>query len=655
MKKFLIGISLFFVSLIVFAEFENANYSWEANPKRHVLTIDEESENTVRIKDLRILEYAYNDANTLEMVLVVHKIIRVNNDAAVNANNKVYISMRNVSELLQLHVRSIGKTGKVTELDKGNIKEIDNIEKNHGYKIFAIEGVEVGSEIEYLYILKSKPEFYGREYVQFGALNKDVTIKIICPSNLVFETKSFNGFPEMKDTTYNSKNYLSVENVSVPVLLEETFANYERNRMRLEYRLSYNTYRNEGKSKLFTYAEVAKNIYTNTHPVDTKSDKAVLKLIATIGLDNISNPEDKIKSVEKYVKNNIVLVESGADQFSALPMILKGKQANEKGVVILYNKIFELSKIKYELVMTSDRMDLPFDESFESWDYLTKYVFYFPTTEKYFAPCQVGMRYPMIPYTYLDNYGLFIKPVVIGEIKSAVSEVRYIAENSYKETYDNLDMNITFKMDDDKVLIDLSRALGGYSGNGIVAFYDLISDEDKSKILKELAEGSIEEAQLIKGEAKNTDRNNCTFYVPLILDFKMESSALLESAGDKFIFNVGKVIGQQSQLYQEKQRKQPVECDYNRSYIRKIAINIPDGYVFRNLDQLNFFKEMKNAKGEVTCRFKSSYTIEGTKVIVSIEEFYSQLHYPLSEFEQYRSVINAAADFNKVAIVLQKK
>ncbi|WP_299255617.1 DUF3857 domain-containing protein [uncultured Cytophaga sp.] len=655
MKKCLIGISLFFVSLITFAEFENADYTWEASPKRHALTSEDEAENTVRIKDVRILEYAYNDARLLEMIQVVHKIIRVNNDAAVNENNKVFISMRDVSDLLQLHVRSISKSGKITELDKGNIKEIDDVEKNHGYKIFAIEGVEVGSEIEYIYILKRTPEFYGREYVQLGTLNKDVTIKIICPENLTFETKSFNGFPTMKDTTYNEKNYLTVQNVSVPVLLEEEFANYERNRMRVEYRLSYNTYRNDGKSKLFTYAEVAKNIYANTHPVDTKSDKAVLKLISTIGLSSLVNPEDKIKAVEKYVKNNIVLVESGSTQFSTLSSILKGKQANETGLVILYNKIFELAKIKYELVMTSDRMDLPFDETFESWDYLTKYVFYFSTTEKFFAPTEVGMRYPMIPYSYLDNYGLFIKPVVIGEIKSAVSEVRYIGENSSKETYDNLDINLSFKMEDDKVLIDLTRSLGGYSGNGIVAFYDLISDEDKNKILKELAESTVEDAQMIKGEAKNTDRNNCTFYVPLLLDLKMESSSLLESAGDKFIFNIGKVIGQQSQLYQEKQRKQPVECDYNRSYMRKIVINIPDGYKMENLDQLILFKEIKNAKGEVTCKFKSEYKIEGTKVIVSIEEFYSQLHYPLSEFEQYRSVVNAAADFNKVAVLLQKK
>lgn len=655
MKKFLIIVNLFFISFLTFAKFENETYTWESKPQRHILTAEEETENTVQIKDVRILEYAYSDAGLLEMIQVTHKIIRVNNDAAVNENNKVYISMRYVSELLQLHVRSISKTGKVTELDKGNIKEIDNVEKNHGYKIFAIEGVEVGSEIEYLYILKRSPSYYGREYVQYTTLNKDVTIKIISPENLIFETKSFNGFPTMKDTTYNEKNYSTISNVSVPVLLEESFANYERNRMKLEFRLSYNTVRDQGKTKLFTYAEVSKTIYANTHPIDKKSDKTVLKLIGTLGLANMSNEEEKIKAVEKYIKNNIALVESRSEEFNTLSFILKGKQADESGLVILYNKMFELAKIKYELVLTSDRMDLPFDESFESYDYLSKYVFYFPSTEKFLAPTEVGMRYPMIPYGCLDNYGLFIKPVVLGEIKSAVSEVKYIPENASKETFDNLDIFLTFKLEDDNVMIDLSRSLGGYSGNGIVAFYEVISEEDKNKVLKELAESTIEDARLIKGEVKNTDRNNCTFYVPLVLDFKMESSALLESAGDKFIFNIGKVIGLQSQLYQEKQRKQPVESDYNRSYMRKIVLNIPEGYKMENLDKLNISKEISNSKGEITCKFKSEYTVEGNKIIVAIEEFYSQLHYPLSEFEQYRSVINAAADFNKVAILIQKK
>jgi hypothetical protein len=655
MKKYFVILAFFFIFFSSLAGFENRNYYWAKTPVRHTLTEAEELENTVTLKDLRILEYAYNDAGALEMLHVIHKIIRVNNDAAVNENNKVYIPMFDVFELYELNVRSISKTGKVTELNKNNIKEIDNVQKNQGYKIFAIEGVEVGSEIEYFYLIRKSPKYYGRQYVQFESLNKDVTIKIICPENLIFETKSYNGLAVMKDTIHDEKRYLSIDNVSIPILLEEDFANYERNRMHIEYRLSYNTYRNDGKSRLFTFAEVAKNIYANTHPVDTKSDKAILKLINTMGLNALTNAEDKIKAVEKYVKSNFVIVDVSATQLSTLSYVLKNKQASESGIVILYNKIFELANIKYELVVTSNRMSLPFDNTFDSWDYLTTYAYYFSQTDKFLSPIETGMRYPMIPSEITANYGLFIKPVVIGEIRSGVSEIKFIPENSYLETRNDLDIAITFNIDADKVFIDLKRTLGGYSGNPIVSYYDQISDEDKAKVLKSLAESTIEDAQMISGEAQDTDVNNCTFTTPLIIKYKMESTSLLESAGDKFIFNVGKVIGEQSQLYQEKERKQPVECDYNRSYARNIVITIPDGYTMVSLEKLNFNQVMKNADGKVTCQFVSSYKVEGNKVIITINEFYSQINYPLSEFEQYRAVVNAAADFNKVAVLLQKK
>ena len=40
---------------------------------------------------------------------------------------------------------------------------------------------------------------------------------------------------------------------------------------------------------------------------------------------------------------------------------------------------------------------------------------------------------------------------------------------------------------------------------------------------------------------------------------------------------------------------------------------------------------------------------------VDVMETYAQLRYELSEFETFKKVINAAADFNKVVLVLEKK
>jgi hypothetical protein len=53
--------------------------------------------------------------------------------------------------------------------------------------------------------------------------------------------------------------------------------------------------------------------------------------------------------------------------------------------------------------------------------------------------------------------------------------------------------------------------------------------------------------------------------------------------------------------------------------------------------------------------FVSNYTLEGQTLTVTINEYYKQLYAPLERYEDYRKVVNAAADFNKVTLVLEKK
>jgi hypothetical protein len=59
--------------------------------------------------------------------------------------------------------------------------------------------------------------------------------------------------------------------------------------------------------------------------------------------------------------------------------------------------------------------------------------------------------------------------------------------------------------------------------------------------------------------------------------------------------------------------------------------------------------------GKRTMAFTSSYKLEGNVVKISVSEYYTNIVYPLSIFEDFRKVINAAADFNKIALVFEKK
>jgi len=59
--------------------------------------------------------------------------------------------------------------------------------------------------------------------------------------------------------------------------------------------------------------------------------------------------------------------------------------------------------------------------------------------------------------------------------------------------------------------------------------------------------------------------------------------------------------------------------------------------------------------GERDYSFTSSYKMDGDKVIVQVYEFYKSMYAPISEYEVFRKVINASADFNKVTLVIEKE
>lgn len=83
-------------------------------------------------------------------------------------------------------------------------------------------------------------------------------------------------------------------------------------------------------------------------------------------------------------------------------------------------------------------------------------------------------------------------------------------------------------------------------------------------------------------------------------------------------------------------------------------VEIPIGYQVKNLNDLNINILHKDGD-EQTMGFKSSYTQTGRNITINIVEDYRKIQYPLSQFEDFKKVINAAADFNKVVLVLEKE
>ena len=138
----------------------------------------------------------------------------------------------------------------------------------------------------------------------------------------------------------------------------------------------------------------------------------------------------------------------------------------------------------------------------------------------------------------------------------------------------------------------------------------------------------------------------------MVVKGSFTSNSYIELAGDAILFKAGELIGPQSELYQERERKLPVANSYNRGYARKIKVQIPKGFNIQNPDDLIMKEQVFDDNEKLIYNFVSNYVLNGQVLEITIEEYYDELNYPVEKFEAFRKVINSAADFNKIVLVL---
>ena len=161
-----------------------------------------------------------------------------------------------------------------------------------------------------------------------------------------------------------------------------------------------------------------------------------------------------------------------------------------------------------------------------------------------------------------------------------------------------------------------------------------------------------------KIKTKYTDINDHeTVEKPVIVDAQLEVSKIIESAGEKTILKIGELIGEQSELYSDKPRQSKIVNFYPHMYTRIIVVHVPDGYTVKGLEKFVIKNLYQNPNGETTdsIGFESNYLLDGNTLTITCTEYYGFLEWPKEKYEQYRTVINSAADFNKLSIIFDPK
>lgn len=649
---------------LFFTQFANAqfikpeNFTFPSTPEKIEVDKQFKDASAVVLKDIRIMNFFYDKDNYkkgLQSLFSTYKVIQINDTRAIESYNKIYIPLSGVIDILDIRARTISPTGVIVELNKTNIKEVENKEGEGAYKIFAVEGLEKGSRLEYYFKVKKEVEYSFRITTQGSEPVQLQQIHIISPGNLKFDYKTYNGVSQSVDSLFsedttgdNDRRFTVITSKDVVGREEEKYSDYTASLMRHEIQLAYNSV--IGKARVLTYSSAVQRMYPVFYTEDPKAAKPIQKLSNELGLSKLS-PEDKIKHIEFYVKANIQEVKSDGDEYIDVVKILQKRLARSAGIIRLYMHLFTANGITCQVVYTTDRTKIVFDPDFETWNYLDETILYFPDFDSYLDPSSVVLRYPQIPLGYSLNNGLFMEEVSVGKFKSATGTIKKIPASDVSKNGEVIDAYCKFNKSLDSVNVKLTRSYSGFLASNDRFAYNYLQKDEKKKFMDELIKFCMPDGKVISEELKNTGLLEGD--KPLDIIGEVAGGALIEKTGKDVLFKIGDLIGLQTEMYQDKPRQSDIDVELENYLNRTLRVEVPAGYKLSGLEALN-----ANVKcmfeGKEACGFVSSYELKGNILTVTVKEFYNVVLMPKSQFDSFRKVINASADFNKINIVLEK-
>lgn len=633
-------------------ELYGSSFTWNDKPVLHAMPENFKAASAVYLADNRIYQYKFENKDLVQYNHV-YKLIKVADDKGIEMFNKVYIPVYQNSEINDIKARVINATGKIIDVPASKIKD-EMIEGNR-YRFFAMEGLDKGSEIEYSYVTKKNPSFFGSETFQSQSTPYvKVNISLVVPKHLKFDAMGFNGLTVLPDSVIDDDRIIAAYSDNIPELEDEKYGLRDPYLQRIDFKLSYNLSKNSNV-RIYTWSEMARNVHKNLTTISDKEKKAVNKFVNAANIPDNANEETVIKLLEDHMKNKInideKLISENAENIEA---IIKSGNSNNFGATRLMIAMLENKGIRYQAVFPSIRNQLPLVEELENWYRVEEMLLYFPSTQKFLEPTSVILRYPYVDPYWAATRGLFLKTTTIGDVTTAIAKFDTIPMLPFDQHAHNMEVSVKLDATGDSLIIDSKQILKGYGATVYRPIWAFLPVDKQEEAVKDIINSVAKSENIQNVKTENTNFTDIWDNKPLVISGTIHTADLLDKAGNKLLFKIGELIGPQEQMYQEKPRQLPAEMQYPHVLHRILKFQIPDGYTVKNLKDLSIDIQEKTG-GVVTLGFTSAYTLNGNNLEVEVLETYRELKYPLAEFETFKKVINAAADFNKIVLVLEKK
>ena len=359
-------LTLLFISLSINV-FAYQEHKWDKVPERVEIPMEFQNEDAVIVE--REFRFAINMFNLYEYGIYQTKSwrTRILTKEGIAAS-RILIPKNPFSKISVLDARTIKANGQVIDMKSSDIKELDinfdekDVKRNEKFYLFSVPGVEVGDEIEVIYVIEDAPIPYKVFlHDEFAVLNSSYTLTI--PKIALYEVYNANGMvkPEIKSIEgnkvrcrWNMTNLpalgeadYSIKSLEVPHVVQVIRGINLINIFGIPDQVGWPDY----------FVEFEKYVDNEDRYVSKKYGNAVDNFINELwkGHEN-EGIAAKLKIVHDYLNQNMDIVNVDSKEAKKpLGYFLEIKKIEQFRLLTLYAQIFKKANIPYDMAFARNK------------------------------------------------------------------------------------------------------------------------------------------------------------------------------------------------------------------------------------------------------------------------------------------------------------
>lgn len=569
------------------------------------------------------------------------KINKITDDS----NNDIFISKINVSEIVDVKSKIINDDTTATYGFEEMKKMINKSTSSENYNYYKIPGIKEHDIVEVIYTVKRDFNFNGNKIIEESypiLSSKFILIENDFKSNIKIYN-SFNSFVD--DTLIDGKKSKIINFKNLDATSNEQYSTPIANKIKVSYQCYENR---EDVSQTEYWNNLVQNLRELFFP--SSINPIAIDLFNEIQKNNISIPENEISisnKIDEYIKNNFIISDDDDPNLNEISYIFDNKISNDFSIIQVYTNLLKAAKIDYEVAISCNRYFLKFDPELFDPNQLREFVIYLPNSEKYISPNRIEYRVSEAPDDLLGNYGVFIDK----NLDYYFSEITQ-SDKNFSEIKKKIEISIPKNLK--KLKIKENRSFSGYWAIMNRNYVSLSENEETDFLIDYFTINGLDNKKVTNYNIKNFDISNNSYNTPLRINSTITTTELVEEVDGLVYLKVGKVIGLQSNLFDDNKRINEIEINFPNSYEYQIEVEIPKGYRVSDYSELNKAKEFISVDGSISAKFNSKATLNNNKINIVINEFYKNLRYDKGRYQEFREVINAAAKFYESTVILKE-